>query len=104
MQMTVSGEHRSLHREEPGGSISPEFRAEFAVLCHTHGGGGGSVCASLPPLSFWHLRIPFVSMHKIRFPLLAASPSAWGCAGLAPPPPPSPTLFLQKIIIIKKKK
>lgn len=50
MQMTVSGEHRSLHREEPGGSISPEFRAEFAVLCHTHGGGGVCLCVPSSPV------------------------------------------------------
>ena len=62
--MTVSGEHRSLHREEPGANSSPEFGVEFAVAVPyaRWGGGGWSVRESLLPLSFWHLRFPFVSV------------------------------------------
>ena len=42
--MTVSGEHRSLHREEPGANSSPEFGVEFAVAVPYAWWGGGGVC------------------------------------------------------------
>lgn len=50
MQMTVSGEHRSLHREEPGANSSPEFGVEFAVAVPYAwwGGGGLSVSPCFP--------------------------------------------------------
>lgn len=44
MLMTVSDEHQSLHREEPGGN-NPKFGADFAVFCPVPGLG---VCPCTP--------------------------------------------------------
>lgn len=87
MQMTVSGEHRSLHREEPGGSISPEFRAEFAVLCHTHGGGGGLSVRPFLPCPSGTYASPLYQCIKYGFPSSLHLPLHGAALGWHPPPP-----------------